>query len=624
MQDEMLRAYERELQYFRDASLDFAAAHPAIGRHLGLEADAAVDPFVERLIEAAAFLAARVQLRLDRSVEHFAEYLLDQLLPSANAPVPSTAIVRLDPGPLTAAINAPVRVPRGTNLRLVSNAARSKPLFMRTTHELTLRPMAIERVEVIEGVAALRAAIPAFAPTGAVAGSVRVTWQIDPAARATAQSIDEFDIFLAGSGHAPYRVLALLLTHTRSVTVVAVAKGKRQVVATLSPEAVLRLRALDADTALLAESEAGLYDGFRLMEEFFVLPERFRHLALRLGVTVPAAEAIEVHFVMDRLEPSIVTDFEQVRFLPYCVPVVNLFPRRLDRASLEGGRGEVRLLVDRTRATDYEVVRVTGGDAYVEGQVRGEALLPLYAASAAHGGGGERVRYSLRRELAPAREQDAEAGQVYRPSDVWLTLSREGGPDVSAFSHVALQALVSNRERCHQAVRSAGGYTLNLDDPFPVEEASFLVTPTPPEPAASGAASSWRLLGALRLNFFSLFDADPIAAAARLREMLGLLADPRNRFAGSVLAGLAGLHVDTAYERIPGSGPLAFARGARITLDVDQNLADSGVYVVLGGLLDTFLAGYASLNSFTQLVLRDTRRHVLHTWPVRLGLHPCL
>lgn len=623
MHDAMLRAYERELKYFREASLDFAAAHPAIGRHLGLEADAAVDPFVERLIEGAAFLAARVQLRLDRSVDHFAEYLLDQLLPSANAPIPSTAMVQLDPGPLAANITAPLPVPRGTTLRLVSNAARSKPLFLHTAHGTTVRPMTVDRVDLIDGAAAVRAAIPDFCDERA-GGSVRTTWKIEPSARANSQSIDELDLYLAGAGHAPYRVLAMLLAGARSVVAVAVNKTQRRTLGVWPAAQVLRLRALDDDSALLAESEPGLYAGFRLIEEFFVLPERFRQLALRLDITVPPAEALELHFVVDRIERQAAVDFEQVRFVPCCVPVVNLFPRRLDRAGLDGGRGEVRLVVDRTRATDYEIVRVTGGEAYVDGRARGEPLLPLHAPPAHVSGRESGARYSVQREFAQAADKDADASQVYRASEVWMTLVGGQGPDVSAYSHVAAQALVSNRERCHEAVRSAGGYTLSLEDPLPVESASFLVTPTPPEPAATGHASPWQLLGALRLNFFSLFGEDATAGAGRLRDVLGLLADSRNRFAGSILAGLVGMHVASTVERIPGSGPLAFARGARITLDVDQNLADSGLYIVLGALLDRFLAGYASVNSFTQLALRDTRRHVLHVWPVRMGLHECL
>jgi len=106
--------------------------------------------------------------------------------------------------------------------------------------------------------------------------------------------------------------------------------------------------------------------------------------------------------------------------------------------------------------------------------------------------------------------------------------------------------------------------------------------------------------------------------------MLRLFADPANRFAASAIGGIVGVGVGTTVERLPGQGPLSFARGAEIVVDVDQQLAESGQYIVLGAILDVFLAGYASLNSFTRLTLRDTYRHVLHRWPARLGLHECL
>ena len=157
-----------------------------------------------------------------------------------------------------------------------------------------------------------------------------------------------------------------------------------------------------------------------------------------------------------------------------------------------------------------------------------------------------------------------------------------------------------------------------------MESVSFVVSPTPPEPAA-GNEPSWQLLGAMRLNYFSLFgDQQGEQAGAPWRALLALFAEPHNRFAASILAGIAGARVNSSVERLPGSGPLAFARGADVVLDVDRNLADSGQYFPLGTILDTLLAGYASVNSFTRLSLRDPRGQLLHRWPVRLGLHECL
>jgi len=42
---------------------------------------------------------------------------------------------------------------------------------------------------------------------------------------------------------------------------------------------------------------------------------------------------------------------------------------------------------------------------------------------------------------------------------------------------------------------------------------------------------------------------------------------------------------------------------------------------LFGSVLDNFLGGYASINSFTRLKFRETQRGDLYEWPARLGRH---
>ena len=58
MRDELLTYYERELTYLRQMGADFAEKYPKVASRLLLEPNRCEDPHVERLIEAAAFLAA--------------------------------------------------------------------------------------------------------------------------------------------------------------------------------------------------------------------------------------------------------------------------------------------------------------------------------------------------------------------------------------------------------------------------------------------------------------------------------------------------------------------------------------------------------------------------------------
>src|SRR4051794_33342842 len=103
MSDELLPYYNRELSYIRRLATQFATAHPKIAGRLRLGPDSSDDPHVERLIEAFAYLTARVRHKLDDDFPELTEALLGVLYPHYQAPVPSMAVVQfeLDPSQTT-------------------------------------------------------------------------------------------------------------------------------------------------------------------------------------------------------------------------------------------------------------------------------------------------------------------------------------------------------------------------------------------------------------------------------------------------------------------------------------------------------------------------------------------
>ena len=60
----LLKYYDRELHFIREMGAEFAAEFPKIAGRLGMDGVECADPYVERLLEGFAFLAARVQLRI--------------------------------------------------------------------------------------------------------------------------------------------------------------------------------------------------------------------------------------------------------------------------------------------------------------------------------------------------------------------------------------------------------------------------------------------------------------------------------------------------------------------------------------------------------------------------------
>src|SRR3954469_17531868 len=95
MDTRLLRFYSEELTHLREMGAEFAQDFPKIAARLGLEGMEVADPYVERLLEGFAFLAARIQLKLDAEQPRLIAHLLESLYPNFLAPVPSMLVARL-------------------------------------------------------------------------------------------------------------------------------------------------------------------------------------------------------------------------------------------------------------------------------------------------------------------------------------------------------------------------------------------------------------------------------------------------------------------------------------------------------------------------------------------------
>ena len=89
MDARLLRYYNQELLYLREVGGEFAREFPKIAARLGMEGLEVTDPYVERLLEGCAFLAARIQLKQDAEFPRLSHRLLEMVYPNFLAPIPA-------------------------------------------------------------------------------------------------------------------------------------------------------------------------------------------------------------------------------------------------------------------------------------------------------------------------------------------------------------------------------------------------------------------------------------------------------------------------------------------------------------------------------------------------------
>src|SRR5579863_1689438 len=146
MDERLLSLCNTELRHLREMAGEFAREYPKIAGRLAVDKDAkdiCPDPYVERLLEGFAWLAARVHLKLDAEFPRFTQSLLETVYPHYLAPVPSMAVARFDPLANESALADGVSVPRGTLLRSNPGKGGLTPCTFQTAHTVRLLPLRI-------------------------------------------------------------------------------------------------------------------------------------------------------------------------------------------------------------------------------------------------------------------------------------------------------------------------------------------------------------------------------------------------------------------------------------------------------------------------------------------------
>jgi type VI secretion system protein ImpG len=116
---------------------EFAQNYPRIAAKLGVDGIECADPYIERLLEGFAFLAARVQLKIDARHPDFTQHLLEMVYPDFLNPVPSCAMAEFVPDLKDSGLEGGLTIPRGSSLRTVVGKGERTACEFRTAQDVT-------------------------------------------------------------------------------------------------------------------------------------------------------------------------------------------------------------------------------------------------------------------------------------------------------------------------------------------------------------------------------------------------------------------------------------------------------------------------------------------------------
>lgn len=615
MSDTLLPYYSRELTYIRTMAAEFARANPAMAERLGLAQTPgeAKDPHVERLIESFAYLTGRIRRKLDDDFPELVNGLLDILYPHWQAPIPSMAIAQftLDRDQSEMSGGYLVAAGREVEAPLPSGAFAGEKCVYRTGYPVQVFP--------IEVTAAQLATLPFAASSGDAHGAVaslKISLRsLSPQVNFADLPLQNLRFHLAGEDQLALPLYELIFNHTVHVSL---RSGSPD-----GPERALGRTALKevgfgADEQLLPFT-ARSFPGYRLLAEYFAFASKFLffEIALSPADLQPFAGQLELHLLLDRSN----LDLEKIVSAPMlrlgCTPIVNLFKKRADQIELDETRAEYRVVPDRRRPMAHEVYSIDTVALTSRGG-RPMECRPFYSFTHRTSDGGPELFWSARRRT-PRREHDGGTEMYLSLVDLAFSPHDPGDRVLSA------ELTCLSRDLPGHLPWGGGQPKLRLVDSGPVS-VECITRPTQTLRTAAGRGAMWRLVSHLSLNHLSLgYGASEAAhlreqGAEALREILRLYDPLDSGDTRGKINAILSISAQRVTRRFGGAAAGGACRGLRVTMRFDEDrFADRGLFL-FASVLERFLALYASVNSFVELLAATKHANgLLCAFPPRAG-----
>ncbi len=590
--NDILRYYEAEMRYLREAGKEFAQAFPDRARMLNIDRVGDRDPHVERLFEGFAFLMGRLRHKLDDELPELTEGVVSMLWPHYLRMIPSLSILELTPG--SGALQHHETLPAGLEvvsdpvpLRIQGGQTETVECIYRTTQAVELYPLRLTEA----GTHAREDGRSA----------IRLRLALQAQSRQERLEVPRLRLYL----HAD-RPLALALYAALTALPLAIQIRIPGYPAD-RPGSPLPMPGLRLEPAGFAAQERlwpkpdNAFGGYQLLLEYFTFPEKFMFVdlvGLDMDAIPPEAAHVDVEVVLTRPFPHDMRfTAENVRL--FCTPIINLFELEADPVTVTHLETEYRV-----RAMEHRGRHV---EAYSVDTVRGFEVATgerfEYAPFAAFRHRGGMLRHEMPERYFHTRMRRGPSGRF----DTWLVLGGHVWEQQDALPHETLSLSVTgtNGMLPRKGLREAG-ITRMRGGFANVSAVRNLTAPTLPVYPPTSDRFHWRVLSHLAPNYLSLLDAEILRGCLALydwtdgelnRRRIEAIIDVRHRPLQKLVKG-------------------GLLRGVEIEVTLDSTrFAGEGDIELFGELLNRFLSLYATLNLYTRLVIVAQPTGTRREWP---------
>jgi type VI secretion system protein ImpG len=575
--------FQDELAYLRELGREFSQAYPTLAPLL---ADRGVDPDVERLLEGVAFLTGRIRQKLDDELPEFLQSLGSLLFPHLMRPLPATSILEITP--VANALRETHVVKAGTEFASVP--VDGIPCTFRSTTDCTLSPVAIEdvRLEALPG-GKQQLAITLRSISGAPLANV-----LPPSLR----------LHFAGEPHVAFALLFAVNRQLADVTLTPV-QGKGGARELSLGNKVVRWVGFEENEGLLPLGRH-VFPGFRLLEEYYVMPSKFAFVDVgdvrRVVELDKEATKVTLGLRLERaLPPTTRVTVQNVKL--HCVPIVNVFETTAEPIRLIPSRERFVVRPAGLPPSHGEVYAVQRVQAILRGSTTRVNIAPFYEFS--HVTTDEQGFYNL--HISPSVTGDG--------ADILISFgSPEGSGKLLDAETISMDVLATNRSVA-SALRPGDVNVHTASSPAFVTFSNIQAM-TPHVPPPLGRELQWRAVAHAAIGLRALTEPDVLRAVIDVYNLHAIVDRQAARANELRVGAIKDVRVRPE-ERLHRG---AAVRGVAVDVDLDEDgFAGDGDLFLFSGVLDRMFAEHVSINSFAHSTFRTLRSKLELRWPPRSG-----
>ena len=563
---------------------DFSRDYPVLAPMLS---GATADADVERLLEGVAFLTANINRKLDDEFPEILHTLMQMICPHYLRPVPAATLIAFIPNDNLSDV---LRIPAGVCIDSVPTDETA--CRFSTCTDVDIAPLKLTRTSLTEQ-----------RTLGVNVDQLEIRLDFELAGMSVSSwNADTLRLHLAGDYQGASELYFLLCHHLRSLSV---ACGNAATPVRLAPDQ-LRPGGFGANDALLPYPP-NVFPSFRLIQEYFLFPEKFMFLDIDLSQwkNRGSESRFSLSFICS-VPPFEIPKIRQEHFILFAVPAVNLFPHDADPVLMDHHENEIPILSAEMGRKTYEIFSVDSVAGFVRGTTQKRDFVPLA-------------------EFSPETRDRPVYHTVFRPStvdgqtDICLAVAYPAGEHLPDAEIITTQLTCTNG-KLPDMLQTGDICKPTSNTPELVSFRNIRPPTASQAPPAEGDLL-WHLLSHLSVNYLSVASTDTLKSLLQFYQFPGGRDRPRELANRKRIDSLLEVSV-TPEERLFGR---AVYRGQAIRIKSrHDHYASIGDMYLFGSILDYFLGSYASINTYTSLTFEDVMRGEFIRWPARLGTRPLL